>query len=154
MQVGADLAIDPRATDTGLAIKQATQGKGVDVAIEISGAYPALQQAMRSVHREGLVVTASYYGDQENAVDLSREWHHNRLTLRSSMPVWGCSSRWQPMWDLARLEQTAIDLLAGQKLDVKPLIGERVPFEQAAEAYKMIDQPDCSKIKIILTYSN
>jgi 2-desacetyl-2-hydroxyethyl bacteriochlorophyllide A dehydrogenase len=154
MQVGADLAIDPRTVDTGLAIKQATQGKGVDVAIEISGVYPALQQAMRSVHREGLVVTASYYGGQENAVDLSREWHHNRLNLRSSMPVWSCASRWQPMWDLARLEQSAIDLLATQKLNIKPLIGERVPFEKAAEAYRMIDQPGCSKIKIILTYSN
>jgi len=153
-QVGADLAINPQETDVGLAVKQATQGKGVDVAMEISGTYPALQQAMRSVQKEGLVVTASYYGDQENAVDLSKEWHHNRLTLRSSMPVWSCSSRWQPMWDLARLEHSAVDMLAEQKLCVKPLIGSRVPFEKAADAYAMIDQPSCSKIKIVLTYSN
>lgn len=151
-QVGADLAINPQETDVSLAVKQATQGKGVDVAMEISGAYPALQQAMRSVHKEGLVVTASYYGDQENSVDLSKEWHHNRLTLRSSMPVWSCSNRWQPMWDLARLERTAVDLLAEQKLCVKPLIGDRVPFEKAADAYAMIDQPSCSMIKIVLIY--
>jgi len=89
------------------------------VALEISGNYLGLQQAIRSVHREGLVVTASYYGDRMNALDLSGEWHHNRLTMRSSMPVWGCSSRWQPMWDMARLEQTAIDMLAEQRLSVK-----------------------------------
>ncbi len=152
--VGADLAINPQETDVGLAVKQATQGKGADVVMEISGRYSALQQAMRSVHKEGLVVTASYYGDQDNAVDLSKEWHHNRLTLRSSMPVWNCSSRWQPMWDLGRLEHTAIDMLANQKLNVKPLIGDRVPFDKAAEAYAMIDEPSCSKIKIILTYPN
>ncbi len=58
------------------------------------------------------------------------------------------------MWDLARVERTAIDLLAEQKLSVKPLIGERIPFELAADAYALIDQPSCSKIKIILTYSN
>lgn len=153
-QVGADLAINPLETDPGLAVKQSTQGKGVDVAIEISGTYPALQQAMRSVHKEGLVVAASYYGDQEQAVDLSKEWHHNRLTLRSSMPVWGCSNRWQPMWDLARLEQNAVDMLVKQQLCVKSLIGSRVPFEKAADAYAMIDQPACSKIKVVLTYSN
>jgi threonine dehydrogenase-like Zn-dependent dehydrogenase len=57
------------------------------------------------------------------------------------------------MWDLARLESTAVDLLAGQRLTVKPLVGARIPFEQAADAYTMIDQDSCGKIKILLTYS-
>jgi threonine dehydrogenase-like Zn-dependent dehydrogenase len=150
--LGADLAFNPRESDAGLAIKNATQGKGVDVALEISGNYLGLQQAIRSVHMEGLLVTASYYGDRVNALDLSGEWHHNRLTMRSSMPVWNCSNRWHPMWDMARLEQTAIHLLAEQKLSVKQMIGERVPFEKAADAYAMIDQPSCGKVKIVLTY--
>jgi len=153
LQMGADLAINPNEVDAGLAIKQATSGKGVDVALEISGTYTGLQQAIRSAHREGLLVTASYYGDPNNQVDLSREWHHNRLTMRSSMPVWNCSHRCQPMWDLKRLESTAVDLLAAQKLTVKPLIGAKIPFEQAADAYTMIDQASCGKIKILLTYS-
>jgi threonine dehydrogenase-like Zn-dependent dehydrogenase len=152
-KLGVDLTINPKDFDAGLAIKQATGGKGVDVAIEISGVYTGLQQAIRSVHREGLLVTASYYGDQNNQVDLSREWHHNRLTMRSSMPVWNCSHRWEPMWDLARLQSTAVDLLASQKLAVKPLIGAKIPFEQAAAAYAMIDQDSCSNIKTLLTYS-
>ncbi len=153
LQMGADLTINPNEVDAGLAIKQATRGKGVDVALEISGTYTGLQQAIRSVHREGLLVTASYYGDQNSQVDLSREWHHNRLTMRSSMPVWNCTHRCQPMWDLRRLESTAVDLLADQKLTVKPLIGAKIPFEQAADAYALIDQASCSKIKILLTYS-
>ncbi len=115
--------------------------------------YTGLQQAIRSVHREGVLVTASYYGDQNGQVDLSREWHHNRLTMRSSMPVWNCSHRCQPMWDLARLERTAVDLLARKKLIVKPLIGAKIPFEQAADAYALIDQDSCSNIKTLLTYS-
>ena len=59
-QLGADLAINPEDQDAGMAIKQATGGRGVDVALEISGAYASLQQAIRGVHKEGLVVTASY----------------------------------------------------------------------------------------------
>ncbi len=137
-----------------IAIKGATGGRGVDVAVEISGVYASLQQAIRSVHKEGLVVTASYYGDRTTPVDLSREWHHNRLTLRSSMPVWDCSHRKQPMWDLVRLERTAVSLLEQQKLKVKPLIGARIPFECAADAYTLIDESPGEKIKIILTYQS
>jgi threonine dehydrogenase-like Zn-dependent dehydrogenase len=151
-QLGADLTINPEEKDAGMAIKQATGGRGVDVALEISGAYASLQQAIRGVHKEGLVVTASYYGDRTAPLDLSREWHHNRVTLRSSMPVWDCSHRNQPMWDLFRLERTAVSLLEEQKLNVKPLVGARIPFENAAEAYSLIDQSAGDKIKIILTY--
>jgi threonine dehydrogenase-like Zn-dependent dehydrogenase len=150
--LGADEAIDPAGCDAGLAIKKASGGKGVDVAIELSGAYPALQHAIRGVHKEGLVVTASYYGDTANRVDLAREWHHNRVTLRSSMPVWECSHRCQPMWDLNRLERTAVDLLAQRKLQVKSLIGARIPFREAARAYAIIDSAPAEKIKVLLTY--
>jgi threonine dehydrogenase-like Zn-dependent dehydrogenase len=151
-ELGADLALNPRECEAGLVIKEATGGVGVDVAVEISGVYAALQQALRCVHREGLVVTVSFYGDQSGHLDLSSEWHHNRITLRSSMPAWGCSNRWQPMWDMARVERVAIGLLAAQQLRVKPLIGARIPFERAAEAYAMIDESPGEKVKILLTY--
>ena len=122
------------------------------MAIELSGAYAALQEALRSAHKEGLVVTASYYGDQAGRLDLSREWHHNRITLRSSMPVWDCAHRCAPMWNLDRLEQTAVALLASQTLQAKPLIGARVPFAQAADAYAMIDNGASGIPKVLLTY--
>ena len=152
--LGANVTLNPTECDVGVSIKEATSNLGVDVALEISGVYAALQQAIRCVHREGLVVTASYYSDQRIAVDLAREWHHNRITLRSSMPVWGCSHRSYPMWDFARLERVAMGLLEEQKLQVKPLIGGRVPFERAAEAYAAIDQSPDEKIKILLTYGH
>jgi threonine dehydrogenase-like Zn-dependent dehydrogenase len=152
IELGADLAVDPLHADAGMVIKEATGGAGVDVAIELSGAYAALQQAIRAVHKQALVVTASYYGDQTGRVDLSREWHHNRITLRSSMPVWACDHRCAPMWDLDRLEHSAIVLLAGRALRVKPLIGARVPFARAAEAYALIDAAPQGHIKVLLTY--
>jgi threonine dehydrogenase-like Zn-dependent dehydrogenase len=149
---GADVTINSTGCEAGLAIKEASGGAGVDVALEISGVYAALEQALRCVHREGLVVTVSFYGDKAGRVDLSSEWHHNRITLRSSMPAWGCSHRCYPMWDRARLERVAIGLLEEQKLQVKPLIGARIPFERAAEAYAMIDESPGDKVKILLTY--
>jgi threonine dehydrogenase-like Zn-dependent dehydrogenase len=122
--------------------------------LEIAGSYAALQQAIRCVHKEGLVVTAGYYGDSSSQVDLAREWHHNRITLRSSMPVWNCSHRNQPMWDLARIERVAISLLEEKKLKVMPLIWERIPFERAPEAYELINHTPGIKAKILLTYDH
>lgn len=151
-ELSADFVFNPQSCDVGLSIKEATGGVGVDVALEISGAYSALQQAIRCVHREGLVVAASYYGDTTSKIDLAREWHHNRITLRSSMPVWNCSHRNYPMWHLKRVEHYAIKLLEDKKIIVKPLIGERIPFEQAAKAYEMISNNSYTNAKILLTY--
>jgi threonine dehydrogenase-like Zn-dependent dehydrogenase len=151
-ELGASVTLNPKESDVGLAIKEATQGRGVDVALEVSGVYTALQQAIRSVHREGLVTTISFYGDPGGRLDLSAEWHHNRINLRSSMPVWGCSHRHQPMWDLERVEHTAIGLLESGQLRVEPMIGPVVPFERAAEAYAMIDRETGAGVKALLTY--
>jgi threonine dehydrogenase-like Zn-dependent dehydrogenase len=151
-ELGADAAFNPSECDAGIAIKETAGGAGVDVAIEISGVYAALQAAIRSVHKEGIVVTSGFYGDSKGRVDLAREWHHNRITLRSSMPVWDCSHRCQPMWNLERVEHTAINLLGKRQFHVKPLIGARVPFDHAAEAYAMIDQAPGGTVKVLLTY--
>lgn len=152
-QLGADQVFNAVECDAGLEIKKATDKLGVDVAIEISGAYAGLQHAIRCVQREGRVVTTSYYGDQRGRVDLAREWHHNRITLISSMPVWGNTHRAAPLWNFARVERTAIALLAEQKIHVKPLIGACVPFERAAEAYHLLDTAPNANVKILLTYN-
>jgi len=151
-QLGADVALNPSDCDVALSIKRATGGKGVDVALEISGVYAALQEAIRCTCQGGKVVAASYYGAQQGHVDLSREWHHNRITLLSSMPVWDCPHRNHPAWDHDRIEREAMDLLQCGAIEAHPLIGERVPFADAARAYKMIDQAPNEKVKILLTY--
>ena len=60
----ADLALDPTATDVGLELRR-LDGVGVDVAVEFSGTYGALQQAMRSVRVGGTVVAAGFYSGGE-----------------------------------------------------------------------------------------
>lgn len=149
---GADAVIDAGRCDAGLEIKERTDGHGVDVAIEISGAYPALQSAIRSVHPGGLLVTASYYKGYGDQLQLGAEWHHNRLTLISSMPVWDMPHRNYPMWDLKRIERTAIDLLESGRLITDPMIGKRFTYSQAADAYRFIDEQPEAAVKVILDY--
>jgi 2-desacetyl-2-hydroxyethyl bacteriochlorophyllide A dehydrogenase len=151
-QFGADVVINPNERDPALEIKNLTGKKGADAAIEISGAYPALQQAIRSVQAGGLVVSASYYTGSQ-PLQLGAEWHHNRLTLVSSMPVWGMPHRSYPLWDLKRIQETALRLLETGRLMTDPMISKRFRYEDAAEAYRFIDQHPEDTIKTLLDYA-
>lgn len=152
-QFGADATLNARTDDVPLAIKDMTGKKGVDCAIEISGAYPALQAAIRSVQPCGVIVAASYYSGTE-PIQLGAEWHHNRPTLISSMPVWGMPHRHHPLWDLARIEQTCIRLLESGRIITDPMIGRRFRYEQAVEAYQLIDQHPEESIKTLFDYGD
>jgi threonine dehydrogenase-like Zn-dependent dehydrogenase len=149
---GADSTLDPGACDVGRELKLATGGRGVDVAIEFSGRYAGLQQAMRGACLAGKVVAAGFYveaaGDE---LRLGEEFHHNRLTLVGSMSGWGAPHR-EPGWDRRRLRKTALDLLARRRLDVDAFVTHRVPFERAAEAYELIDRRPDEALRVVLTY--
>jgi threonine dehydrogenase-like Zn-dependent dehydrogenase len=149
---GADWTIDPQTGDAGREIKLATGGGGPGVAIEFSGRYGALHEALRCVRLAGTVVAAGFYvGGAGSDLRLGEEFHHNRLTLVGSMSGWGAPHR-EPGWDRPRLRATALDLLALERLDVAPLITQRIPFDRAAEAYELIDRRPEETLRVVLTY--
>jgi threonine dehydrogenase-like Zn-dependent dehydrogenase len=150
---GADLTLDPaESTDVALAIKRATGNKGVDVAIEISGSAAALQEAIRCVRQSGLVVAAAFYQGGAEALRLGAEWHHNRVTMRSSMAVWNNPHRSHPLWTDRRVEETAVELLASGQIRTEGLISHRFPYDRAPEAYRLIDERLAETMKIVLEY--
>jgi threonine dehydrogenase-like Zn-dependent dehydrogenase len=149
---GADEALNAAECDPALEIKRATGKKGVDAAIDISGAYAALQSAIRSVQPGGLLVSASYFKGDRSPLDLGAEWHHNRLTLVGSMPVWGMPHRSAPMWDLDRLRRTALRLIESGQVQVQPMVGQRYRYDQAVEAYRQIYERPEAAVKTLLDY--
>ncbi len=148
---GASETINPNECDPALAIKDLTGRKGADVAIEISGSVSALEQAIRCVHREGLVVAASYYKDS-GPLCLGAEWHHNRITMLSSMAVWDCSHRSYPMWDLGRIERTVIRMLESGKLETGGMITHRFNYTQAPAAYALLENHLERTVKVLFIY--
>lgn len=149
-QFGADRTLDPTNCDPGYEIK--STGPGADVTIEVSGHYAALHQAIRSTRMAGTVVAAGYYQGGGEALRLGEEWHHNRLTMVSSMGVWDCPHRDYPAWDRARVHAAAGQLLAAGKLKTDGLITQRIPFTEAANAYQLIDEQPEEVVKVVLTY--
>jgi 2-desacetyl-2-hydroxyethyl bacteriochlorophyllide A dehydrogenase len=152
LQLGADAAYDPAHEAAAYAIKSNTPYHGADIALELSGNYQALNEAIRVVRMGGTVVAGGFYRGGGTPLTLGAEWHHNRVTLLSSMGVWGCPHRDHPTWDRGRVHQTAIELLGSGTLKCDDLISHRLPFQQAVDAYQLIESQPEAVIKIILTY--
>lgn len=150
---GAHEVIDAALGDPAVAIKNLTGKKGVDVAIDISGAYAALHAAIRCIQVCGRVVSASYYSGTCQ-LDLGAEWHHNRPTFVSSMPVWGNPHRCYPLWDTNRIVQTVLRMLETGRLQTRPMIGRRFPYTEAPQAYRFIDQQPEAGVKTLLDYAD
>lgn len=152
--VGAHAVLAGNGVDVAAAVHELTGGHGADAAIEASGSYCGLHEAIRCLRVGGRVATvASYHGDQLG-LRLGEEYHRNRITLISSMTINGCDQRNHPLWTLDRLNATARQLVADQVVRTDSLITHRIPFQRAAEAYALItDRPE-ETIKVVLTYDN
>lgn len=149
---GADRTLDPNTYDVAREIKSATPERGADVAIELSGSTTALHESIRCVRVAGMVVAGGYYQGGASSLRLGEEWHHNRITMVSSMGVWECPHRDYPAWDRARVHATATHFLATGQLRTDGLISHRFLFARAAEAYALIDQHPDEVVKVVLTY--
>ncbi len=149
---GADAAFDPTVEDSAYLIKVNTPYRGTDIAIDFSGSYSALNDAIRVVQMGGMVIAGGFYRGGGTPLTLGAEWHHNRITLLSSMGVWDCPHRDHPTWDRERIHQAAVELMANGKLDTEGLVTHRIPFERAAEAYQLIETRPEETIKVVLTY--
>ena len=148
---GADLVIDPMQDDAGLLIKQRTGCVGVDVSLETSGSYAALNDALRSTRYRGTVLSTAYYAGPSQGLALAGEWHRNRIHLISSR----ANSEPQPEhgWDFARVRSEALTLLVDGRLQADDLMYPVVPFSQAAEAYQEMNEHPERGIKLGIDHS-
>lgn len=144
--LGADLTLDATACDAGAEIKSAT-GIGVDVAIEFSGAWQALQAATRGCAFGGTVVCGAYPAPHGAGLDLGAEAHLNRPNLVFSR---ACSdpSREHPRWDMKRIERTCLKMFAAGDLSGAEIVSPVVPFEDLLDEYPKIADDPGSNIKL------
>ena len=66
-------------------------------------------------------------------------------------------SPWSPTaltdrWDSARLHAAVMDLLASGRLDPMPLVTHVVPVEDAAEAYRLLDETPEQALQVVLDF--
>lgn len=150
---GADAVFDPTAVDAALAVKHATDDKGVDVALETSGSGRALHEAVRGIRQCGTVVHVPWGPKHCADLHLDEEWHLNRPTLVGSQcwEGWGNPDRSYPLWDGPRQRAAVRDLFERGLLTGEGVVTPVVPFAAADAALADIFQAPERTIKVGVT---
>lgn len=146
---GADYVVNSNEEDGALAVRKLTGNKGADLVIEVSGNQKALNNAIRMAGDDTVVTALGWYQGSCGDINLSEEFHHNRIILRSSQSG-NSDPSIRGMWDHGRKVKACIRLLSQLKID--NLITHRIPFEKVSEAYEMIDKDPSELIQVVLTY--
>ncbi|WP_329183630.1 zinc-binding alcohol dehydrogenase [Actinacidiphila glaucinigra] len=150
-EYGATTTLNARTDAVAERIRAATDGRGADVAIEISGAYPALHDALRSVAVGGRVVASGFYQGDGVGLRLGDEFHHNRVQLICSQ-IGGVPPQLSGRWTVERLQQTFLRLIAEGHVDVRSLVSHVVPVADAAEAYVLLDERPADALQVVLEF--
>lgn len=146
---GADHTLDPRADDLPLSVRDLTDEMGVDIAIELSGAYAGLNTAIKCTRVGGLVCSAGFYQGEANNLFLGREYHLNRLSMIVPHGCgWGHEPREYPYWDRQRAYDTIVEMMRSGKLQAPGLINRVYPLKDATKIYQDIKQLPNEIIKV------
>jgi 2-desacetyl-2-hydroxyethyl bacteriochlorophyllide A dehydrogenase len=147
LAAGADEAFEP--DEVPERISRATARRGADVAVEVSSSGAALQAAIDSVAEEGTVVVASWYGTKAVNLFLGGHFHRGRVRLRSSQ-VGRINPEITPRWDRTRRAEAVLELLP--RLRLGELVSHRIPFVEAPEAYRLVDEEPGEAVQVVLTH--
>jgi threonine dehydrogenase-like Zn-dependent dehydrogenase len=148
---GIDRTLDPAAGSIADIIKGETGGRGADICIEVSGAAPALAEAMRTVAYASRVVAMGFFQGELRGMHLGDEFHHNRIELISSQ-ISGVAPDASHRWSKLRLWQTAVRLQHEGRLNLLPLITDTVPFADAPGLFARLDKGDPTILQSVLSF--
>ncbi|HTN63381.1 MAG TPA: zinc-binding alcohol dehydrogenase [Devosia sp.] len=150
-RLGADRTLDPMAGSIADIIKGETGGRGADICIEVSGAVPALAEAMRTVAYASRVVAMGFFQGETRGLSLGDEFHHNRIELISSQ-ISGVAPDASHRWSKLRLWQSAVRLQHEGRLNLLPLITDMVPFAEAPALFARLDAGDPAILQSVLSF--
>lgn len=146
---GADLTVNPSEVNGVAEAILDAHGSPADAVIEVSGNSKALNEAVRCAKKDGQVTVLSFY--QTPPVDflMGREFHHNRVVVRSSQ-IGGISPDISHLMTKDERSDKAMNLLA--KLDVEPLISHRCEFGDYPELIKTIIENPSETLSVVIEF--
>ena len=135
--MGADLALDAASADTEGRIMDATSGDGVEVVLEMSGAPPALDAALRLVTRGGRISLLGIFAEPPT-LDLSERVIMQGLRLHG---IYG--RRIYDTWERTQA------LLRSGSLDVTPILTHRLDLDDWEQAFDLIASRHAGKVVLL-----
>jgi len=135
-KLGAEVQVRSGDKDVLSRVKELTADRGVDLAIETAGKATTLSECVELVRPGGNVL---FYGtSSDKAGDLPLfPFYFKELSIigsRASLP-----EDWEP----------SIQMVDTGRIDVKPLVTQRIPFEELQKGIKMFEDRGVHSIRIV-----
>lgn len=134
-KLGADLCVNPSERDAPEAIREATGGRGADIAMEAVGIAPTMQGAIASLRKGG---SCTLVGNLAKTVEMPLQ----EVVTRQISLIGTCAS--------AGEYPACLDLIARGVIDVDCLISEVKPLDQGAEWFARLHKGAEGLTKVIL----
>lgn len=151
LSLGCDQVLDPTEGSAGEAIKAKTGGKGADVCIEVSGAPPALAEAIRAVAYSARVVAMGFFQGEVPGLRLGEEFHHNRVQLVCSQ-ISGVAPDASYRWSKPRLWRAAVELQHKGVLSLTQLITHTTSFEATPALFERLDKGEAGLLQAVIDF--
>ena len=135
-KLGVDHVVNAHLTDPVRRIRELTDGRGVDLAIECSGALVAPQQCADVTKRGGRMLVVAFYPDSVR-LDLS-------AVVRNDITLY--TSRGEGGNNVAR----AVALAARGQLRCKELVTHHFPLEEIAQAFRVLRTREGDPLKVVI----
>ena len=149
---GADIAFDPKSEDIGLILRDKTNGIGVDVVLETSGNYMAIEQGLRALAYGGTLAIVGWLKECKYPIHLGREGHFNQQKLVFSR---ACSepNNDYPRWSFDRICKESWQMLCKGMFKCENIVNPIVTFEECDKGYLhyIVEHPEES-IKMGVTF--
>lgn len=145
-KMGADCAIHPEAVSDYV---DSVSTDGVDLTYELSGNPAALDAAIDVAGYDSRIVVGSWYGTERAQLELDTEFHRGRISIQSSQ-VSTIDPDLRGRWSKERRTQTTLQQI--DTFDVTQLITHQIPFEDAPQAYDLLDSDENRPLQVLLTY--
>jgi 2-desacetyl-2-hydroxyethyl bacteriochlorophyllide A dehydrogenase len=138
LAAGADVALDPRDEPAVLAVRAATGGLGVDVALDVVGSVAVLQQAEQCLARRGRMVMVGMSMEPTNLGPGAV------FSLQNQTLMGHLGYRKEHLHQLLRLVETG-------RLDLTDSISDLVPLEDIVDAVDRLATKRDNPIRLVVT---
>jgi threonine dehydrogenase-like Zn-dependent dehydrogenase len=145
----ADVVLNADDGEVAERIRIITSNRGADVAIEVTGSPVALNQAIRTIAYSAKVIALGFFQGEAAGLFLGEEFHHNRVNVVGSQ-ISGTDPELTYRWNRLRLVQTFMRLQTDGMIDLKPIISHVIPFDEAGEAFRILDQEPENALQVVL----
>ena len=122
---------------------------GADVVFELSGSPEALNLAVDLCGYDGRIVVGSWYGSKRAGINLGERFHRKRMAIVSSQ-VSTIAPELSGRWDKARRFSLAWEMM--RKCRPAQFISHCLPFDSAAEAYRLLNDSPEAALQVIFDY--